>query len=180
MEKDAPGFRAQDIEGKVQSAHVAHVGMLVRELPHTGGESFAQGFGIASAAFVSFAGSCRRGLGRDWRGHRLLRNGARLRQIARAIWSSDRGFPIGAGKTCVDGAGNYEGAITGPASHPHDGSGRVVPNKSRWLNGTTSGWRWSARARRAILLGAVGITDRYSVIRHLMNLESGFHLRRYP
>ena len=54
VEKDAPGFRAQDIEGKVQSAHVAHIGMLVRELPHSGGESSAEGVGFARAAYRVF------------------------------------------------------------------------------------------------------------------------------
>src|SRR6266576_5175791 len=97
--------------------------MLVRKLPHTGGESLAQGFRIESAALVSFTGTGGRGLGRDWRGDRLLRDRTGLRQIARAIWSSDRGVPVGPGKTGVDGAGNYQGAITGPPSHPHDGSG---------------------------------------------------------
>src|SRR5207244_13013010 len=108
---------------EVQPSHVAHVGMLVRELPHTGGESLAQSFRVARAVVVSFASPRRRGVGCDWRGHRLLRNGAGLREIARTIWPADRRLPTGAGKIGVDGAGNNKGAITGVASHPHDGSG---------------------------------------------------------
>ena len=56
--------------------------MLVRKLPHTGGESVVQSVGTARAAIMSLAGARRRGLGCDWGGYRLLRNSARLRQIA--------------------------------------------------------------------------------------------------
>src|SRR5437660_10591059 len=101
--------------------------MLVRELPHTGRESLAQGFRIARAAIVSLTGARRRGVGRDWRSHRLLRDGAGLRQIARTIWPCDCRLPNGAGKTGVDGAGDYESAITRVAPHPHDGSGHGAP-----------------------------------------------------
>ena len=146
--------------------------MLVRKLSHTGGESLAQGVGFESAAVVSFAGAGGRGLGRDWRGHRLLRDRAGLRQIAGAIWSSDCGVPIGAGKAGVDGAGNYQGAITGPASHPHDGGGAGPPEQIS-LAKRNNVWMALECARKARdLLGAVGITDRYSVIRHMMNLEA--------
>src|SRR5207249_10847149 len=95
--------------------------MLVRKLPHTGAESPAQGGGAGRAVIMSFSGACRGCLGGDWCGDRLLRNRARLRQIAEAVWSPHCRVPIGAGKTGVDGAGNYESAITGLASHPHDG-----------------------------------------------------------
>src|ERR1700730_13412172 len=98
--------------------------MLVRKLSHPGGESSAQSIGIARAVVVSFTGARGRGVGCDWRGDRLLRNRARLRQIARTVWPTDRGFPTGAGKTRVDGAGDYESAIAGVAPHSHDGSGR--------------------------------------------------------
>src|SRR6202048_948924 len=98
--------------------------MLVRKLSHSGGESSAQGIGIARALVVSFTGARRRGLGCDRRGDRLLRNRARLRQIARTVWPTDRGLPTGAGKARLDGAGDYESAIAGVASHPHDGSGQ--------------------------------------------------------
>src|SRR5260370_28432902 len=98
--------------------------MLVRELPRPGGESVAQSFRVARAAIVSLASARGRGVGRDWRGHRLLRNRARLCQIARTIWSPDCRFPTGAGKTRLDGAGDHEGAIAGVASDPHDEIGR--------------------------------------------------------
>src|ERR1700676_4745803 len=101
--------------------------MLVRKLPHTGGESLAEGVGVARAAVVSFTSACRRCMGCDWRGHRLLRNGTRIRQIAGTIWPPDCGLPTGAGKTRLDGAGDYEGATAGVASHTHDGSGQSSP-----------------------------------------------------
>src|SRR6266446_3920744 len=101
--------------------------MLVRKLPHTGGESFSQGFGIESPALVSFAGTGGRGLGRDWRGDRLLRDRTGLSQSARAIWSSDRGFPIGAGKTGVDGAGNHQGATVFFLTLPHPRRSTLFP-----------------------------------------------------
>src|SRR5437588_8581442 len=97
--------------------------MLVRKLSHTGGESPVQSVGVACAAVVSFAGARGRCVGCDWRGHRLLRNGALLRQIARAVWGPDWGVPTGAGKIGLDGAGDYESAITRIASYTHDGGG---------------------------------------------------------
>src|SRR2546421_1631812 len=103
--------------------------MLVRKLSHTGGKSAARGFGAASAAVVSFAGARGSRMGGDWRSNRLLRNGAGLRQIAGAVWSSNCRVSIGAGKTGVDGAGNHQGAIAGPASHPHDGD-RPGPSRA--------------------------------------------------
>src|ERR1700730_5535250 len=101
--------------------------MLVRKLPHTGGESPAQGVGAARAAVVSFAGAGGRCVGCDWRRHRLLRNGTRLRQIASTVWPSDCRVPTGAGKTRLDGAGDYQGVIAGVASYPHDGGGHGTP-----------------------------------------------------
>src|SRR5713101_2418718 len=95
--------------------------MLVREMPHTDGQSSAQRLGAARAAIVSFTGACGRGVGCDWRGYRLLRNGARLRQIASTIWPPDCRVPTCAGKTRLDGAGDYEGAIARVTAHPHDG-----------------------------------------------------------
>ena len=164
---------------EIQPAHVAHVGMLVRELPHSGGESTAERIGFARAAVVSFAGARRHCLGRDWRGDRLLRNGARLRQIARTIRPPDCRLPTGAGKTRLDGAGNYEGAITRVASDAHDGSGHGASAQIS-LAKRNNVWMALECARKARdILGAVGITDRYSVIRHLMNLESRLHLRRH-
>src|SRR6266496_923770 len=96
--------------------------MLVRELSHTGGESPAQSGGTGRAVIMSFAGACRGCLGSDWRSDRLLRNGAGLRPITRAVWSPNCRIPIAAGKTGLDGAGNYQGATAGLASYPHDGS----------------------------------------------------------
>src|SRR6266545_6618092 len=97
--------------------------MLVRKLPHTGGEPLAQGVGVARAAVVSFAGTRGYCVGCDWRGYRLLRNGARLCQIARAVWPPYCRLPTGAGKTCLDGARDNEGAVTRVASHSYDGGG---------------------------------------------------------
>src|SRR5436853_4860712 len=97
--------------------------MLVRKLPHTGGESPVQSVGVARATVVSFAGARGRCVGCDWRGHRLLRNGARLRQIARTIRPPDCRLPTRAGKTRLDGAGDHEGTIARPAPYSHDGSG---------------------------------------------------------
>src|SRR5438552_15251750 len=107
---------------KIQPSHVTHVGVLVRKLPHTGGESPVQSVGVARATVVSFAGARGRCLGCDWRGHRLLRNGARLCQIARTIWPPDCRLPTRAGKTRLDGAGDHEGTIAGPEPYWHDGS----------------------------------------------------------
>src|SRR5206468_5266740 len=90
--------------GKIQLADVAHVGVLVRKLPHPGGESPPQSVGATCAFIVPLASACRYCVGRDWCGHRLLRNGARLRQIARAVWPPDCWFPTGAGKTRLDAA----------------------------------------------------------------------------
>ena len=97
--------------------------MLVRELPNPCGKSFAQGVRARCPTVLSFARTHRYCVGRDWRSHRLLRNGAGLRQIARTIWPPNRRLPTGATKTCLDGAGDYQGAITGVASHTHDGDG---------------------------------------------------------
>src|SRR5438477_6838380 len=97
--------------------------MLVRKLSHTGGESPVQSVGVARATVVSFAGARGRCVGCDWRGHRLLRNGACLRQIPRTIWPPDCRLPTRAGKIGLDGAGDYESAITRIASYTHDGGG---------------------------------------------------------
>src|SRR5438105_6376600 len=101
--------------------------MLVRELPDSGGESFAESFRVARAVVMSFAGARRRGVGRDWRGHRLLRNNARVCKVARTIWSSDRRLPIGAGKTGLDGARNHESAVIGFACDPDNGGRQRTP-----------------------------------------------------
>ena len=105
------------------AAHVAYLGMLVRELPHTCGKSFTQGVRARRTAVLSFARTRRHCLGSDWRGDRLLRNGAGIRKIARTIWPPNCGLPISATKTRLDGAGDYQGAIIGVASHTHDGDG---------------------------------------------------------
>src|SRR6266542_3512729 len=97
--------------------------MLVRELPHTCEESFAQGVRARRTAILSFARAFWHYAARDWFSRRLLRNGAGLRQIARTIWPTDCRLPISAAKTCLDGAGDYQGAIIGVASHTHDGDG---------------------------------------------------------
>src|SRR6266576_7005569 len=97
--------------------------MLVRELPHPCGKSFTQGIGARGTAVMSFARARRHCLGGDWRGDRLLRNGAGLRKIARTIWPTNCRLPMSATKTRLDGAGDYEGAIIGVASHTQDGDG---------------------------------------------------------
>src|SRR5438876_492691 len=91
--KGYPRISCAGYRGKIQPAHVAHVGVLVRKLPDSGGEPPAQSIRTACAAIVSLAGACGRGVGCDWRGHRLLRNGARLRQIASTIWPPDCRLP---------------------------------------------------------------------------------------
>ena len=69
-------------------------------------------------------------------------------------------------------AGNYQGSTAGLASHPNDGSRFGSPEQIS-LAKRNNVWMALECARKARdLLGAVGITDRYSVIRHLMNLEA--------
>src|SRR5712691_12708600 len=101
--------------------------MLVRELPYTGGKSAAESEGATRTLIVSFSSARRRRVGCDRCGDRLLRNGARLRQIASTIWPPDCRLSTRAGKTRLDGARDYEGAIARVASHAPDGGGHGTP-----------------------------------------------------
>ena len=123
VEKDAPGFRAQDIEGKF-SLRMSRTSECWFENCRIPAENrLLKGFGPRRAAVMSFARALRYCLGGDWRGDRLLRNGAGLCKIARTIWPPNCGLPISATKTRLDGAGDYQGAIIGVASHAHGGDG---------------------------------------------------------
>src|SRR5205814_10729503 len=96
--------------------------MLVRELSNSGGESITKSERIARGVIVSFASARRRSVGRDWRGDRLLRNGARVCQVTRTIRATDCRFPIGAGKTRLDGARDHKSTVARVASDANDGS----------------------------------------------------------
>src|SRR5438876_10964997 len=75
--------------GKIQPAHVAYVGVLVRKLPDTSGESFAPSLRIDRTVVLSRAGARGQCVGRDWRGDCVLRDGACLRKSTRTTWLRD-------------------------------------------------------------------------------------------
>src|SRR5205085_11474213 len=115
--------------------------MLVRELPDSGGEPFAQSCRIARAALVPFASARWRRVGGDWSGDRLLRNGFELCEIARTIRPTDCRIPTCAGKTRLDGARDHKSAVARVASHPNDGSrqrataANLIGEKQQCLDG---------------------------------------------
>src|SRR5262249_23490582 len=111
---------------KVQSAHVAHVGVLVRELPDTRGEPPAKRVWASSAVVVPFLCAYRHRVGRHWRRDRLLRNSVGLRQIARTIRPPNWQLPTRATKTCLDGAGNHQGAIIAAPPYTPDGGRHIA------------------------------------------------------
>ena len=123
VEKDAPGFRANDIEGKfsLRMSRTSECWFENCRIPAENRLPKASGL----KAPLSCLSQARVGVawGVIGAADRLLRDRAGLRQIARAIWSPNCRVPIGAGKTGVDGAGNYQGATACPASYAHDGSG---------------------------------------------------------
>ena len=163
---------------KIQSAHVAHIGMLVRELSYSSGKSIAESIGAARAAVVPFTGSRRHRMGRDRRGHRLLRDGARLRQVARTIWSPHRQFPTRAGKTQWMVQEITKAQLLALRLTRIMETGKVRPQQIS-LAKRNNVWMAMECARKARdILGAVGITDRYSPIRAPYESRSRLHLRR--
>src|ERR1043166_8129293 len=95
--------------------------MLVRKLPHSGEQSALEGVRAQRGVVLPLTGACGYSVGCDWRGNRLLRDRAWLRKRARTIRSPNRRLSARAGKAGLDGAGDYESAVVGAASHPNDG-----------------------------------------------------------
>src|SRR6266508_1918073 len=94
VEKDASGFRAQDIEGKfsLRMSRTSECWFENCRIPAENRLPKASGLG----APLSCLSHARAGI----------------------AWGV-----IGAAETCLDGAGDYQGAIIGVASHTHDGDG---------------------------------------------------------
>jgi Acyl-CoA dehydrogenases len=123
VEKDAPGFRANDIEGKfsLRMSRTSECWFENCRIPVANRLPNASGL----RAPLSCLSQARVGIAWGVIGAAIdcYETALCLHQVARTIRSSDRRVPIGAGKTGLDSAGNYQGSIACFAPHANDGSG---------------------------------------------------------
>src|ERR1017187_3310374 len=107
-------------------AGIRDVQPLVRRLPGARSRPVAGRQGSQGGAFVPFAGALRHWLGRDRRGHGLLRNRARILHRAQAVRRTAHCLPpTGTGKTGLDDHRNHQGAVAGPARRTAQGPGQA-------------------------------------------------------
>jgi len=111
VEKNAPGFRAQDIEGKfsLRMSRTSECWFENCRIP--AGNRLPKASGLRAP--LSCLSQARVGVA--WG---VI--GAAIDCYETAL---DCRFPTGAGKTRLDGAGDYESAIARVATHPNDGGG---------------------------------------------------------
>ncbi len=129
VERGTPGYTTSDIHGKWSMRASVTSSLSFADCRVRGVRPPARRQGTKGAALLPVPGALRDRLGRDRRGHGLLRDGARLFRAAQAVRRpADRLAPARAGKTRRDDHGDHQGATCWP-SRP--GASRTRRRSSR-------------------------------------------------
>jgi glutaryl-CoA dehydrogenase len=173
VETDRPGFSADDIHGKWSLRASVTSGLSLQDVHIRSRISCRRSGRAEISTDVPEPGSLRHCVGRDRRGHVVLRLRAAICDSAQAVArSAHRLAPAGTGQAHLDDQRNHEGSTAGAAGRTVERrrQGRAPAHfdgeAEQRLDG--SGVRPLARD----ILGANGVADDYPIMRHMMNLES--------
>ena len=122
VERGTPGLHHLRHPRQMVDARLGDVQPVVCRLPRARERPPAGRQGAEGAAVLPLAGALRHRLGRDRRGHGLLRNRAAVLDPAQAVRRpADRLPPAGAGEAGLDDHRDHQGAAAGGAGRPAEG-----------------------------------------------------------
>ncbi len=114
VEKGTPGYTTSDIHGKWSMRASVTSSLSFADCRVPADHMLPGAKGLKGPLACLTPGALRNRLGRDRRGHGLLRNGAAIHHPAQAVRRpADRVAPTGAGKAGLDDHRNHQGAVAG-------------------------------------------------------------------
>ena len=151
VETDRPGFKAEDIHGKWSLRASVTSGLSLQDV-RVPESSLMPGSGGLKSPLMCL-NQARYGIAWGGIGAAMACYDCALQysKTAQAVpRSAHRIAPVGAGKARLDDHRNHQGASFWYCkSAASKTKARPSITTSRWLSGTTSGWRWSAHGSRA-------------------------------
>ena len=126
VERGTPGYTTSDIHGKWSMRASVTSSLSFSDCRVSEANRLPGARGLKAPALVPLAGALRHRLGRDRRGHGLLRNGAAVFDPAQAVRRpAHRLAPAGAGEAGLDDHRDHQGAAAGGAGGPAEGPGEA-------------------------------------------------------